>query len=140
MTTVKKQQKKKLDGLIFKKTIQDCVQNSSNILIINLIGKTLLDTEIEVLKYDLKHGVATRLSEVGMIVTAENIWNQTEQKWLCNHYIDIYDKQCSNDEKKINVIKQLCEKHMILKPDKGKWVVIMNKVDYHDAMNRFFMA
>ena len=80
MTTVKKQQKKKLDGLIFKKTIQDCVQNSSNILIINLIGKTLLDTEIEVLKYDLKHGVATSLSEVGMIVTAENIWNQIEQK------------------------------------------------------------
>ena len=78
MTTVKKQQKKKLDGLILKKTIQDGVQNSSNILII--IGKTLLDTEIEVLKYGLKHGVATRLSEVGMIVIAENIWNQIEQK------------------------------------------------------------
>ena len=78
MTTVKKQQKKKLDGLILKKTIQNGLQNNSKFLISNLIGKTLLDTEIEVLKYGLKHGFATRLSEVGMIVIAENIWNQIE--------------------------------------------------------------
>ena len=78
MTTVKKQQKKKLDGLILKKTIQNGLQNNSKFLISNLIGKTLLDTEIEVLKYCLKHGFATRLSEVGMIVIAENIWNQIE--------------------------------------------------------------
>ena len=78
MTTVKKQQKKKLDGLILKKTIQNGLQNNSKFLISNLIGKTLSDTEIEVLKYVLKHGFATRLSEVGMIVIAENIWNQIE--------------------------------------------------------------
>ena len=78
MTTVKKQQKKKLDGLILKKTIQNGLQNNSKFLISNLIGKTLLDTEIEALKYGLKHGFATRLSEVGMIVIAENIWNQIE--------------------------------------------------------------
>ena len=35
-------------------------------------------------------------------------------------YIDINDKQHFHDQKKINVIKQLREKHMILKPDKGK--------------------
>ena len=90
-----------------------------------------------------------------MIVIAENIWDQIEQKGSCNHfmkrervksalraftysYIDIYDKQHSHDKKKINIIKQLREKYMILKPDKGNGVVLMNKADYHDAMNRLF--
>ena len=66
-----------------------------------------------------------------MIIVAENIWNQIEQKELCYHfmkqervktalraftysYVDIYDKQYSHDKKKINVIKQHCEKYMIL--------------------------
>ena len=54
-------------------------------------------------------------------------------------YIHINDKQHFHDKKKINVIKQLREKYMILKPGKGKWVVLMNKVDYHDAMNQLFL-
>ena len=49
--------------------------------------KTLSDTEIEILKYGLKHGIATRPSEVEMIVIAENIWDQIEQKGLCNHFM-----------------------------------------------------
>ena len=116
--------------------------------------KTLSDTEIEILKYGLKHGIATRPSEVEMIVIAENIWDQIEQKGLCNHfmkrervktalraftysYIDIYDKQYSHDKKKI-IVKQLREKYMILKQDKGNGVVLLNKVDCQDAMNQFF--
>ena len=47
-------------------------------------------------------------------------------------YIDIFDEQYSHDKKIINVIKQLREKYMILKLDKGNGVVLMNKVDYHD--------
>ena len=54
-------------------------------------------------------------------------------------YIDINGKQYSHYKKKINAIKQLREKYMILKLDKGKWVVLMNKVDYHDAMNQLFL-
>ena len=92
------------------------------------------DTEIEILKYSLKHGIATRPSEVEMIVIAENMWDQIEQKGLSNHFMKrkrlktalsaftysytyIYDKQYSHDEKKINIIKQLREKYMILKPE-----------------------
>ena len=90
-----------------------------------------------------------------MIVIAENIWDQIEQKGLCNHfmkrervktalrvftysYIDIYDKQYSHAKKKINIIKQLHEKYMILKPNKGNGVVLLNKVDYQDAINQLF--
>ena len=155
MTRVKERQNKKLDGLIVEKNTQDGLQNSPNNLISNLTGKTLSDTEIEILKYGLKHGIATRPSEVEMIVITENIWDQIEQKGLCNHfvkrervktalraftysYIDIYDKQYSHDKKKINITKQLRENYIILKPDKGNAVVLMNKVDYHDAMNQLF--
>ena len=53
-------------------------------------------------------------------------------------YTDIYDKQYSHDKKKINIIKQLREKYMILNPDKGNRVVLINKVDYHDAVNQLF--
>ena len=136
MTRVKERQNTKLDGLIVEKNIQDSLQNNPNNLISNLTGKMLSDTEIEILKYGLKHGIATRPSEVEMIVIAENIWDQIEQKGLCNHlmkrervktalraftysYIDIYDKQYSHDKKKTNVVKQLREKYMILKPGKG---------------------
>ena len=91
-----------------------------------------------------------------MIVIAENIWDQIEQKGLCNHfmkrervktalrafiysYLGIYDKQYSHDKNKINIVKKkIREKHMILKVDNDNGVVLMNKVDYHDAMNQLF--
>ena len=75
------------------------------------------------------HGLIMEKNEVEMIVIAENIKDQIEQKGLCNHfmkrervktalkaftysYIDISDKQYSHDKKKID-IKQLREKYMI---------------------------
>ena len=56
-----------------EKNIQDGLKNNPNNLISNVTGKTLSDTEIERLKYGLKHGFATCPSEVEMIVIAENI-------------------------------------------------------------------
>ena len=75
------------------------------------------------------HGLIMEKNQVEMIVIAENIKDQIEQKELCNHfmkrervktalraftysYIDISDKQYSHDKKKID-IKQLREKYMI---------------------------
>ena len=51
MTKVKEQQNKKLDSLIAEKNIKDSLQSNPSNLISNLTGKTLSDTEIEVLKY-----------------------------------------------------------------------------------------
>ena len=63
------------------------LQNIPNKLISNLTGKTLSDTEIKILKYGLKHDIATRSSEVEMIVIAKSIWKQIEQKGLCKHFM-----------------------------------------------------
>ena len=78
MTTVKERQNKKLDGLIVEKNVQDGLENNPNNLISNLTDKTLSDTETEILKYGFKHGIATRPSEVEMIVISENIRDQIE--------------------------------------------------------------
>ena len=88
MKRVKERQNKKLDGLIVEKNIQDSPQNNLNSLISNLTSKALSDTEIKIPKYGLKHRIATGPSEVEiMIVIAENIWDQIEQKGLCNHFM-----------------------------------------------------
>ena len=50
-------------------------------------GKTLSNGENEVPKYGLKHGAATRPSEVEMIVIADKISSQIAQKGLCNHFM-----------------------------------------------------
>ena len=70
-----------------EKIIQDGLQNNPNNLIRNLTVKTLSDTETEIRKYSLKHGIATRPSQEEIIVIAENIWDQIEQKGLCNHFM-----------------------------------------------------
>ena len=54
MTKVKERQNEKLGGLIVEKNIQDNLQNNRNNLISNLTGKTLSDTEIEILIVHLK--------------------------------------------------------------------------------------
>ena len=87
MTRVKERQNKKLAGLIVEKNMQDGLQNNPNNLINNLTGKTLSYTETEILKYGLKHGIATRPSEEEVIVIAANIWDLIEQKGLCNHFM-----------------------------------------------------
>ena len=91
-----------------------------------------------------------------MIVIVESIWDQIEQKdyvtilwngkelilhWepLLKPYIDIFDKQYSNDNKKINTVKELRGKYMILKSDKGNGIVLwISKVDYYNAMKQLF--
>ena len=87
MKKVKEWQKKKLDGLTEEKNIQNGLQNNPKNLISKLTGKMFSDTEIEILKYGLLHGLVTRPSEVEMIFIAENVLDQTEQKGLFNHFM-----------------------------------------------------
>ena len=48
-----------------EKNIEDGLQYHPNNLFSNLTGKALLDTEIEMRRYGLKHGIATDPSELG---------------------------------------------------------------------------
>ena len=62
-------------------------------------------------------------------------WNLKELKLhveplLTYTYIDIYDKQNSHDKKKIDTIKQICEKDVFLKPDKDNKLVMKNNLKF----------
>lgn len=55
---------------------------------------------------------------------------KTARRAFTYAYIDIYDKQNSHDKKKIDTIKQICEKDVFLKPDKDNKLVMKNNLKF----------
>ena len=104
--------------------------------------------EVEIIKCGLINGIATRPSEPEMMVIAENIWDQIENNSLCENLmkkervktalraftysdVDIFDTQFLHDKNKMKVLKQLRQGCVILKPDKGNSIVLINKTEYN---------
>ena len=52
--------------------------------------------------------------------------------------INIEEQQIFKDKRKIKVIRELKEKVVLLTPDKGNGVVILNINDYKDSMHALF--
>ena len=91
-----------------------------------------------------------------MIVITEDIWNQTLQndvlkqdhiskhrlqtalKAFTYNCLDIHYQESGFDQKRINTIRKLQDKCMILKPDKGQGVVLIKKSHYKQSMERLF--
>ena len=134
--------------------MKDGLHNNANDLITNLTGRILSDVEVEILKCELKHGIAKRPSQPEMMVIAENIWDQIERNGLCENlkkkervktalraftysYVDIFNTQFLHDKNKTKVLKQ-DGKTVILKPDKGNGIVLINKTYYNLAMKKLF--
>ena len=88
--------------------------------------------------------------------SAEAVWNQIASKNICKNeeayqrraknylramafnLINIEEKQIFKDKRKIKTIRDLKEKVVLLTPDKGNGVVIMNINDYKDSMHALF--
>ena len=49
-------------------------------------------------------------------------------------YLDIDDKRYIHDSKSLKVLRELREKFVILKPDKGQGIVLVNHGDYVNSM------
>ena len=90
-----------------------------------------------------------------MMVAVDNIWDQIERNGLSKtlkkkervktalraftyFYADIFDTQFLHDKNKAKVLKQLRQDCVILKPDKGNGVVLINKTEYNLAMKKLF--
>ena len=91
-----------------------------------------------------------------MICVMEEVWEQISKKKLVNdnswssnriktalrsftyNYLDIDDKRYGLDGKRTKLIRQLKEKFVILKPDKGQGVVLLNINDYKRSVNELF--
>ena len=139
-----------------EKRIQEGIHNNPNDLITNLTNVTLSNNEIEILKYGLKHGLAIRPKESEMIVIMEDIYEQilwynaikdsyisqerlkTALKAFTFNYLDIDDKRYIQDSKSLKVLRELCEKFVILKPDKGQGIVLIDHGDYINSMQIIF--
>ena len=53
--------------------------------------------------------------------------------------IDLDNCQVFRDKKKLEIIKNLREKLVILKPDKGIEVVLIKTIDYYSAVENLFL-
>ena len=109
-----------------------------------------------VLRFGLKHGLATRPNESDVIASAESIWDQLKTqnllpdsfikqqkikasiKALACNFLDFDDRQLNVDHKRINILKDLRHKYAILSPDKGCGVVILKMADYQSCMMELF--
>ncbi|XP_066913068.1 uncharacterized protein [Clytia hemisphaerica] len=152
----KSRHQKKLDALIINKRVLDGIAPNPNSIITNLTDFELTETEIEVLRLGLKHGVLLRPKESEMIVIAEDIWyqinrkNALQDKYFSKHrvqtalksftynYLDLDSHIFHSDQTRIKTVRELRKKCLILKPDKGQGIVLINKNDYYDSLNGIF--
>ena len=147
---------KKFDSLSKKKQQEDGIKENPNNTIWNLTSRTLSNDEYQVLRYGLNHGLATHQKETDILANAESIWDQINRNNVCkesnNHVeraknslramafslIDLENKQIFKDKKKLDIIKNLRKELVILKPDKGNGIVLLNVNDYYNGVDKLF--
>ena len=131
--------------MIIEKRFCDCTQRNPNKIIKNLSNITFTQDEISVLELGLKHGVLLRPKEPEMIAIAENAWKQIEKhntlkdndiskvraqtalKSFTYNCLNLDIKQYISDNKMVKVLRNIKEKCLILKPDKGQGIVLIDK-------------
>lgn len=147
---------KKHDNLIIEKRLHECTQRNPNKIITNLTNIVLTQDEISVLELGLKHGILLRPKEPEMIAIVENIWEQIDKhniikndniskaraqtalKSFTYNCLDLDVKQFISDNKMVKVLRNIKEKCLILKPDKGQGIVLIDKTNYYNSMERLF--
>ena len=150
---VTKRHEKKFRNLIEEKSKTEGTKENPNKTIWNFSSHMLNNEEHETLKFGLRHGLATKPTEDVILASAESLWYQIENKGLCkagsyyhrqakNHLramafnlINVDEKQVFKDKKKIKIIRDLKEKVVLLGPDKGNGVVIMDIQDYKQSIH-----
>jgi hypothetical protein len=114
---VAKRHERKFTSLLHEHKILTGLTNNPNDIITNLTGDTITKEEESILRFGLKHGLATRPKESDIIATAESIWEQLDREKLlldgyikqqrvkhsikalaCN-FLDFDDKRLHNDHK-----------------------------------------
>ena len=147
---------RKFKSLLREHSILTGITDNPNDIITNLTGQTLTKERESILRFGLKHNLATRPKETVIIATAESNWEQLnphnllpsnflkQQKIknyiraLASNFLDFDDKQLNTDAKRIRILKELRQKYAILKPDKGNGVVLININDYILCMTDLF--
>ena len=66
--------RKKLDSVIKEKNKENKIHENLNHVVTNLSSHDLSNEELSILKFGLKHGLATRRNESNILSYAEDIW------------------------------------------------------------------
>ena len=116
----------------------------------------LNDDKIAVLEIGLKHGLLIRPKENEMIAVMEdiydqfvrqdllkkdNIWKHCVQTALMSFtysYLDLDFKNVRVDQRRIEGLRSLKERCMVLKPDKGQEIIVVNKKYYYNSLDQLF--
>ena len=133
LSSVSQRHERKFNSLLREHAVSSGIKNNPNEIITNLTGETL--TKESILRFGLKHNLATRPNEAQVIATAESIWVFSDQ--LCSHnalpdsFIDnrkfknsikalacnilnFDDRQLNTDNKRIKNLKNLHERYAVL--------------------------
>jgi hypothetical protein len=79
LSSVSKRHERNFNTLLREHAINTGIKNNPNEIITNLTGDELTTEEASILRFGLKHNLATRPSETQIIATAESIWDQLER-------------------------------------------------------------
>ena len=114
----------------------------------------MTNEEILLLKLGLKHGLLIRPTESETITIMEDIYGQivrqnvmkddniskhriqTALESFTYAYLDLDFKNFGIDQKRIKILRNLRNRCMILKSDKGHVIVIISKKDYFQSLDR----
>ena len=154
---VKQRHDKKFDSLLEGKKKRDQLIANPNSCIINLTGIDLTQEQCDALQFGLKYSIAVRPRETDLLASAESIWEQLERnnilkddptriqrlknnlRGLAFNFLNFEDSRIHKDNKRKQIVKNLCENFVILKPDKGGGVVLLQKSDYVQNMESLFV-
>ncbi len=126
-----------------------------NKIITNLTDFELTTDEVEILNLGLKHGLL-RPKEPELIAVIVDVFDQicrhklftdhyfakhqiqTALKSFTYNYLDLDFLQFKLAQKKVKILRNLRERCIILKPDKGQGVVLVKKEDYYHSLECIF--
>ena len=154
-TKIIRRYQKKLSVLIELKRASYGITDP-NETIVSLTKHSLSSDELEVLKFGLRYGLATRPNQLEIMAVAEDVWRQISRlenfkqgryvqdkiknslRFFTYNYIDLDLKEFRLGCKKIDILNKLTERFAILKPDKGNDIVLLNRYDYVTSVKSIF--
>ena len=153
---VKSRHARKYNCLLNKSNAENGIQSNPKNVAWNLSSQNLANEEDDVLSYDLNNSLATNLSCNDVLPSMESVWDQlTRNNLLKENYhsinqaksclralafnlIHFNNQEVFKDKRKLQVIKELRKDIVILKPDKGNGVVVIDTTDYSEFLDKSF--
>ena len=147
---------KKFSNLYMNKQKEEGVKENPNNIISNLTTRALSNEKYQVLPYGLNRGLETYQKQNDILASVEAVFDQINKKNICketqNHIeraknslralafslIDLDNYQVSKNKKKLEVIKNLRKKLVVLKPDKRNGIVLIGTNDYCTTVETLF--